>query len=72
MKNLVFQNDWEGEPASKKQIKILGHINQKLFTDNDASRDCVEDGEDPDPHDQLLQLVRLPAVLLHHRPDFNQ
>ena len=40
--------------------------------DDDGHGDSVEDGEDPDPQDQLLQFVSLAAVLLHHRPDLDQ
>ena len=31
-----------------------------------------EDGECSDPHDQLLQLVGLGAVLLHHSSDLDE
>ena len=41
-------------------------------TYNNAGRDGVEHGENPNPHDQLLQLVRLAAVLLHEGADLDE
>ena len=40
--------------------------------DHDGGRDRVEHAEHPDPHHQLLQLLRLGAVVLHDRADAEQ